>query len=334
MRVAINGFGRIGRRFLRSAIREDDIEVVVINDLASPENLAYLFKYDSVYRTAPFDVELREDKLLIDQKEISMISEADPLLYPWKQFNIDCVVESSGRLTRSEKASLHIASGARRVIITAPSNSDIPTFVMAVNHTDYDPGKDKIISNASCTTYCLAILSKILDDNFGIEEGLMSTVHATTSSQSTVDTPTRKDWRIGRSSISNIIPASTGAAETLGRCLPKLAGKITGIAFRVPVPDGSVVDLNVRLKRDSSYREICSVMKEASQSHYKAVLGYSEDLIVSSDCIGSPLSCIFDGKAGVALNDRFFKLIAWYDNEESYAQRIVDLIKYMASKED
>lgn len=336
MKIAINGFGRIGRLVFR-VITEQKIpglEVVAVNDLVSSENLAYLLKYDTVHRKPTFTIEAQKDHLIVDGKKILVLQEKDPLTHPWKKLGIDYVVESSGYFTQKEEAAKHLKAGAKRVVITAPGKGGVKPIVMGVNHEKYDPEKDDIISNASCTTNCLAVLTKVLLDHFGIEEGLMTTVHALTASQSTVDGTCTKDWRGGRAAGFNIIPSSTGAAKTVGECIPEVKGKLTGMAFRVPTADVSAVDLTVRLKRDTTYEEICAVMKNEAQGRLKDYLAYTEDEVVSSDFIGNSYSCIFDEKAGIGLNSRFYKLIAWYDNEMGYAHRVVDLLKYIKTKEN
>ncbi len=334
MKIAINGFGRIGRLICRLMALNPVhcFEVTAINDLVPADNLAYLLKYDSVHGQLPLNIWNDGSFLIVNDKKMKIFNEKKPLSLPWKELEIDYVIESSGHFTSLQEANQHIEAGARGVIITAPAGDKIPTFVMGVNHEKYNPLKDKVVSNASCTTNCLAILTKILLDHFGIEEGLMTTVHSLTASQSTVDTPSKRDWRAGRAASLNIIPSSTGAAKAVELCLPEVKGKLTGMAFRVPTADVSVVDLTVRLKRDTSYEEICSVIKEGSEGPYKGLLTYCEDPVVSSDFIGTSSSCIFDKGAGIALNSRFYKLIAWYDNEVGYAQRVIDLMKYMANK--
>jgi glyceraldehyde 3-phosphate dehydrogenase len=332
-KIAINGFGRIGRLCLRNALKKPGLEVVAINDLVPPDNLAYLFKYDTVHGQYPKSVKAEGNALIIDGKRIAVSAEKDPTLLPWKQYHVDYVIESTGRFTHLEDAKKHLQAGAKRVLISAPGKDDMPTYVVGVNHHHYDPKKDFIFCNASCTTNCLAPLCKVLLEHFGIEEGLMTTVHSLTASQPTVDGPSHKDWRGGRAAGYNIIPASTGAAKAVILCLPQLKGKLTGMAFRVPTPDVSVVDLTVRLSKDTTYEEICRAMDAAAEGDLKGILSTTDEEIVSSDLIGSHYSCIFDKKAGIALNKRFYKLIAWYDNEMGYAQRVVDLLEYMASKE-
>lgn len=334
MRVAINGFGRIGRLVLRRIISENfPLEVVAVNDLVPGANLAYLLKYDSTHRKFPFEMELVGDnELRVAGRSIKFLQERSLKNLPWKDLAIDVVLEATGLFTKAEDAALHLEAGAKKVLISAPAKGDVPTFVMGVNERLYDPLKDHIVSNASCTTNCLAPIAKVLCDNFGVEEGLMTTVHAATATQPVVDGPSKKDWRGGRGCLQNIIPASTGAAKAVTLCLPELKGKLTGMAFRVPVSNVSVVDLTVRLSKSTSYEDICKVMKTASEKDMKGILGYSEEEVVSSDFIGSSYSSIFDSGAGIALNDRFFKLISWYDNEFGYACRVVDLLQYMASR--
>lgn len=332
-KIAINGFGRIGRLVLRTALQRPKLEVVAINDLVPPDNLAYLFKHDTVHGTYPKSVSSEGNFLVIDGKKILVASEKDPTQLPWKQNEVDYVVESTGRFTHVDDAKKHIAAGAKRVLITAPGKDDMPTYVMGVNHLKYDPKKDFVLCNASCTTNCLAPLCKVLLDAFGIEEGLMTTVHSLTASQPTVDGPSHKDWRGGRAAGINIIPSSTGAAKAVTLCLPELKGKLTGMAFRVPTPDVSAVDLTVRLARDTTYEEIGNAMDQAAKTNLKGILATTNEQLVSSDFIGNPYSCIYDKLAGIGLNSRFYKLIAWYDNEMGYSHRVVDLLEHMASKE-
>lgn len=329
-KIGINGFGRIGRLVLRAAIHKG-AEVVAINDpFLSVDYMVYLFKYDSTH--GQYKGEIREEGgyLVVDGKKIQVFQERDPKAIPWGKAGVDVVVESTGVFTTIEGASKHLEGGAKRVVITAPS-ADAPMYVMGVNHDTYDP-KNKIISNASCTTNCLAPLAKVIDDSFGIEEGLMTTVHAITATQKTVDGPSGKLWRDGRGAAQNIIPASTGAAKAVGKVIPALNGKLTGMAFRVPVHDVSVVDLTVRLAKPTSYDEIKQKVKEASEGSLKGILGYTEDEVVSSDFIGDTRSSIFDAKAGIQLSPTFVKLISWYDNEFGYSLRVVDLIKYIQDK--
>ncbi len=332
--VAINGFGRIGRLVFRLLIQNPKFNVVALNDLVPADNLGYLLKFDSTHGRFEGDVQVKEDSLIVNGKEVKVFSEKDPHTLPWKKLGVDYVIESTGHFTSVEGASKHLTAGARYVIITAPAKGDdIPTFVMGVNHEQFDPEANKIVSNASCTTNCLAPITKVLLDNFGIEEGLMTTIHAVTASQPTVDGPSKKDWRGGRSASQNIIPASTGAAKAVALCLPAIKGKLTGMAFRVPTADVSVVDLTVRLSRPTTYSEICEAMKAAAQGPLKGILAYCDEQVVSSDFIGSSYSAIFDKDAGIALNDKFYKVVAWYDNEMGYSCRVVDLLAYMVSRE-
>jgi glyceraldehyde 3-phosphate dehydrogenase len=330
--IAINGFGRIGRLVFRNAIQRDDITIAAINDLVPADNLAYLLKYDSIHGPFEGHVSHREDALIVNGKEIKVFSESSPHQLPWKQLNIDYVIESTGLFTSEEQASKHLTAGAKRVVITAPAKGAISTFVMGVNEHKYRPESDLIVSNASCTTNCLAPIVKVLLDHFGIEEGLMTTIHAVTATQPTVDGPSKKDWRGGRAAGQNIIPASTGAAKAVGLCIPEIQGKLTGMALRVPTADVSVVDLTVKLSQSTTYEAICQAMQMAATGSMKGILNYSEEPLVSSDFIGSTYSAIFDKDAGIALNDKFYKLIAWYDNEMGYATRVVDLVLYMASR--
>ena len=329
----INGFGRIGRLVFRAIEQSHkNIEIVAVNDLVPPDNLAYLLKYDSVHGLASFPVESDEENLIVNGKKVRVFSEKDPSNLPLKTLGIDFVIESTGHFTEFVKAKKLLDAGAKKVIITAPAKGDVPTFVMGVNHEQYDPLKDHIVSNASCTTNCLAPLVKILLDHFGIEEALMTTVHSLTSSQPSVDGPSKKDWRGGRAASMNIIPSSTGAAKAVALCIPAVEGKLTGMAFRVPTADVSVVDLTVRLSQDTSREEICRVIRAASENDMKGIVSFCDEELVSSDFIGSTASCIFDKEASMALNARFYKLIAWYDNEMGYSHRVVDLLRYMAGK--
>lgn len=332
IRIAINGFGRIGRSVLRLAADCKDVEIVAVNDLVPAENLAYLLKYDTIHGKFHKEVSFEGNFLHVGDKKIEVIAERDPAKLPWARDNIDYVIESSGHFTDGNDAKKHITAGAKRVVISAPAKGDVPTFVMGVNHHKYDPAQHLVVSNASCTTNCLAPITKVLLDNFGIEEGLMTTIHAMTATQPTQDGPSHKDLRGGRAASLNMIPASTGAAKAVGLCIPEIKGKLTGMAFRVPVGDVSAVDLTVKLTKSTSYDTIAQKMKEASEGTLKGILGYTEDPVVSSDFIGCRLSSIFDKDAGIALNDKFFKIIAWYDNEIGYSQRLLDLICYMATK--
>lgn len=333
IRVAINGFGRIGRMVARLLLQKPNIKLVAVNDLVPPDNLAYLFKYDSIHGRFPKSVKAEQNAISVDSHKIEVFSEKDPLQLPWKKLNIDYVIESTGRFTHKEDANKHVIAGAKRVLITAPGKDGVPTYVVGVNHKDFNPKVDFVFSNASCTTNCLAPLCKVLLNHFGIEEGLMTTVHSLTASQPTVDGPSQKDWRGGRAAGYNIIPATTGAAKAVTLCLPELKGKLTGMAFRVPTLDVSVVDLTVRLGKDTSYEEIMSAMNQESKKDMKGILTVTDEQVVSSDFIGTSYSCIVDQLAGIALNKRFYKLIAWYDNEMGYSHRVVDLLEYIASKE-
>ncbi len=334
IRIGINGFGRIGRLVFRIiAQTHKNVEIVAINDLVPADNLAYLLKYDSVHRSPPFEVKAEGEYLVADGYRTRVLSERDPSKLPWKDLKVDYVVESTGLFTDAEEAGRHLKAGARRVIISAPAKGDVPTFVMGVNHMAYNPQKDFIVSNASCTTNCLAPLAKVVLDHAGIEEALMTTVHSLTATQPSVDGPSKKDWRGGRAASINIIPSATGAAKAATLCLPELKGKLTGMAFRVPTADVSVVDLTLRTARETSYEQICSAMKKATEGSMKGIMQYTNEEVVSSDFIDNPASCIFDEKAGIALSSRFYKLVAWYDNEMGYANRVVDLLKFMESKE-
>lgn len=334
IRVGINGFGRIGRSVLRLAFEKfDDIEVVAVNDLVPAPNLAYLVKYDSVHGRFSHSITANDEAMIIDDTHtVHVLAEKDPTKLPWKDLNVDYVVESTGLFTEKEKAGMHLEAGAKRVIISAPAKGEVPTFVMGVNHESFNPDTDTVISNASCTTNCLAPVTKVLMDHFGIEEGLMTTVHALTATQPVHDGPSKKDLRGGRSSLLNIIPASTGAAKAVSLCIPEVKGKLTGMAFRVPVADVSVVDLTVKLTKSTNYDTLCEKMKSEANSNLKGILGYTDEDVVSSDFIGDTHSSIFDAHAGIALNDNFFKLISWYDNEIGYSCRLLDLIRYIDTK--
>ena len=333
IKIAINGFGRIGRFVLRSGVKDPNIEFVAINDLVPSDNLAYLFKYDSTHGRFDGEVSHTENEIIIDGKKVKCFAERDPEKLPWKELGVDFVIESTGIFTDVPGATKHLNAGAKKVVISAPAkDKEISTFVMGVNHEKYDPAKDNIVSNASCTTNCLAPIVKVLMDNFGIAEGLMTTIHAMTATQPTVDGPSKKDFRGGRGAAQNIIPASTGAAKAVALVIPEVAGKLTGMAFRVPTPDVSVVDLTVKLAKETSLDEIKKKMKEASEKSMKGILGYTEDPVVSNDFTSSTLSSIFDADACIELNSTFFKLVSWYDNEMGYSNRVLDLVKHMASK--
>tara|TARA_R110002072_G_scaffold109335_10_gene236656 strand:- start:460 stop:1461 length:1002 start_codon:yes stop_codon:yes gene_type:complete len=331
IKVGINGFGRIGRLAFRSAVGRPNVQIVAINDLLDVDYLAYMLKYDSVHGKFDGDVEVKEGKLVVNGNAIRITAERDPANLKWNEVGADYVIESTGFFLTEETAGKHLEAGAKKVVLSAPSKDDTPMFVMGVNNTELKADQ-KIFSNASCTTNCLAPISKILNDNFGIVEGLMTTVHAATATQKTVDGPSMKDWRGGRSAIHNIIPSSTGAAKAVGKVIPALNGKLTGMAFRVPTMDVSVVDLTVKLEKAATYEEICAAMKSASESGpMVGVLGYTEDLVVSQDFVGDTRTSIFDAKAGIALNDNFVKIVSWYDNEMGYSTKIVDLIEYSAT---
>ena len=327
--ISINGFGRIGRLVFRSAINNDDFNVVSINDLLDINHLAYLLKYDSVHGTFEGSIEVNNNNLIVNGKSVKITSEKDPSLIDWSGMDVDIVAECTGIFTSIESASTHLKAGAKKVVISAPS-PDAPMFVMGVNHMTANPS-DLIVSNASCTTNCLAPIAKVLNDNFIIEEGLMTTVHAATATQFTVDGPSKKDFRGGRSSLLNIIPSSTGAAKAVGKVIPSLDGKLTGMAFRIPTANVSVVDLTVRLKKQTSYNEIKKAMLEASKSDLLGVLGFCDDSVVSQDFIGDKRTSIFDANAGMELNSNFFKIISWYDNECGYSNKLLDLSKHIYS---
>ena len=333
VKVAINGFGRIGRLVFRAAQSNSNLAIVAINDLFDPATLAYLLKYDSTHGRFPGDVSSESECLVVDGNKVKCTALRDPAELPWAELGIDYVVESTGLFTEMEDAQKHRQAGAKKVVISAPTKSaEIKTIVLGVNQHTYDPDTDHILSNASCTTNCLAPVVKVLLDNFGIEEGLMTTIHAATATQPIVDGPSKKDWRGSRGAMQNIIPASTGAAKAVGLCIPRVQGKLTGMAFRVPTADVSVVDLTVRLSRSTSMKEINAAMKTASEGAMKNILGYTEEAVVSSDFTGSDESSIYDATAGIELNDGFFKLVSWYDNEVGYATRVVDLIDYMSKQ--
>ena len=328
MKIAINGFGRIGRLVLRGGLERSGIEFVGINDLLEPEYMAYMLKYDTVHGRFDGDVSYTDDSLIVNGHKIKVFSEKDPAALPWGELGVDVVIESTGIFTTMEKAGAHLDAGAKRVVISAPSK-DAPMFVMGVNNDKFTPDM-KIVSNASCTTNCLAPLAKVINDRFGIESGLMTTVHAVTGTQRTVDGISKKDWREGRAS-DNIIPSSTGAAKAVGKVIPELAGKLTGMSFRVPTLDVSVVDLTVNLKTPTDYDAICAAVREASEGEFKGYIGYTEDKVVSGDFVGCRQNCVFDATSGIMLNDTFVKLVAWYDNEWGYSMRVLDLIEYIDS---
>jgi len=329
LKIGINGFGRIGRLVFRTTVKRGDVEVVGINDLLDVEHLAYLLKYDSVHGKFDGTVEVEGGNLIVNGKTVRITAERDPKNIAWDAIGAEIVAECTGIFTTLETAQYHIDGGAKKVVISAPSK-DAPMFVMGVNHTDVK-ASDTIVSNASCTTNCLAPMAKVLNDNFGIEEALMTTVHATTATQMTVDGPSRKDWRGGRSALLNIIPASTGAAVAVTKVIPALKGKLTGMALRVPTADVSVVDLTVRLEKETSYEEIKKTFKAASEGALKGVLGYTDEKLVSQDFISDPRTSIFDAGAGMELNSKFFKLICWYDNEAGFSNKMVDLTQHVAS---
>jgi len=345
IKVGINGFGRIGRLVFRAIAEQGllgkEVEVVAVGDIVPADNLAYLLKYDSTQGRFKGEVSSKkssadkaeDDVLVVNGKEIHVVSAKDPSGLPWKQFGVDLVIESTGLFTDAEKAKGHIAAGAKKVIISAPGKGEDLTVVMGVNHDKYDPAKHNIVSNASCTTNCLApIVYVLLKEGFGIEEGLMTTIHSYTATQKTVDGPSKKDWKGGRSAAINIIPASTGAAKATALVCPEVKGKLTGMSFRVPTPTVSVVDLTVKTMKDTSYAEISAAMKKASETYLKGILETTKDEVVSSDFIHSNASSIYDEGSGIELNSRFFKLVSWYDNEWGYSNRVADLLKYMISK--
>lgn len=329
LKIGINGFGRIGRIAFRVASERPNIEIVGINDLLDVEHLAYLLKFDSVHGRFNGTVDVKNGNLVVNGKEIRITAERNPEDLKWDAVGAEVVLDCTGIFTTLEGAQKHITAGAKKVAISAPS-ADAPMFVMGVNHKEIN-ANHTIVSNASCTTNCLAPLAKVINDNFGIVEGLMTTVHATTATQLTVDGPSRKDWRGGRSALANIIPSSTGAAKAVGKVIPELNGKLTGMAFRVPTPDVSVVDLTARLKKPATYKEICAAMKEASEGELKGVLGYTEDAVVSNDFVGDSRTSIFDAGAGIQLSPNFVKVVSWYDNEMGYSHKVVDLVEYMDS---
>jgi len=326
MKIGINGFGRIGRLEFRAAVNRPDVEVVGINDLVEPDYMAYMLKYDSTHGKFDGTVEVVNGNLVVNGKTIRVTAEKDPANLKWNEVGAEVIIESTGFFLTQELAQKHIDAGAKKVVMSAPAKDDTPTFVMGVNHKELKADQH-IVSNASCTTNCLAPVAKVLNDKFGIVEGLMTTVHAVTATQKTVDGPSAKDWRGGRGAYQNIIPSSTGAAKAVGLVLPELKGKLTGMSLRVPTADVSVVDLTVRLEKAASYEDIKAAMKEASEGELKGILGYTEDEVVSSDFLGDARTSIFDAKAGISLNDHFVKVVSWYDNEWGYSNKIVDLVQ-------
>ncbi|MXP50930.1 type I glyceraldehyde-3-phosphate dehydrogenase [Pantoea sp. SoEX] len=331
IRVGINGFGRIGRMLLRASQYRSDIRIIAINDLIEADYMAYMLKYDSTHGkfNGNIEVDVKKNSLMVNNQKIFITSESNPVKLKWKEIEVDVVAEATGIFLTKEKANQHILAGAKKVVLTGPSKGDVPMFVSGVNFEKYQG--ENIVSNASCTTNCLAPLAKIVNDRFGIIEGLMTTIHAATATQKTVDGLSQKDWRGGRGVFQNIIPSSTGAAKAVGKVLPELEGKLTGMAFRVPISNVSVIDLTVRLEKITSYREICKEIKLASEGKMKGIIGYTEDDVVSSDFNGSTLTSIFDAKAGIALNKNFVKLVSWYDNEIGYSHKVLDLISLVSN---
>lgn len=330
MKVGINGFGRIGRLAFRAACERNDIEVVGINDLVEPDYMAYMLKYDSTHGAFKGTIEVKDGNLVVNGKTIRVTAEKDPANLKWDEVGAEVVIESTGLFLTQADAQKHIQAGAKKVVMSAPAKDDTPTFVMGVNHKELRADQN-IVSNASCTTNCLAPIAKVLNDKFGIAEGLMSTIHAVTATQKTVDGPSAKDWRGGRGAYQNIIPSSTGAAKAVALVIPALKGKLTGMAFRVPVADVSVVDLTVKLEKPATYEDIKAAMKEASEGELKGILGYTEDEVVSQDFQGDARTSIFDAKAGIALNDNFVKVVSWYDNEWGYSNKIIDLVSLIGT---
>ncbi|QED36442.1 type I glyceraldehyde-3-phosphate dehydrogenase [Antarcticibacterium arcticum] len=328
-KIGINGFGRIGRIAFRIAMESKDVEVVAVNDLLDVEHLAYLLKYDSIHGQFKGTVDVKDGNLVVNDKTIRVSAERNPEDLKWGDVNAEIVIDCTGIFTDLAGGKRHIEAGAKKVVISAPSK-DAPMFVMGVNHKDLKP-EDTIVSNASCTTNCLAPLAKVVNDNFGIVEGLMTTIHATTATQLTVDGPSKKDWRGGRSALMNIIPSSTGAAKAVGKVIPELDGKLTGMAFRVPTADVSVVDLTVRTEKSVSYEEVKAAFKKASEGEYKGLISYTEEMVVSQDFVSNSYICNFDAEAGIALNDNFFKLVAWYDNEYGYSAKLIEFAAHVAS---
>ena len=327
IKVGINGFGRIGRLVFRAAMAKDNVEIVGINDLISVDYMAYMLRYDTMHGQFKGSIEVKDGALVVNGHSIRVTAEKDPANLKWNEVGAEYVVESTGLFLTKEKAEAHIKAGAKRVVMSAPSKDDTPMFVMGVNNKTY--AGQTIVSNASCTTNCLAPIAKVINDKFGMVEGLMTTVHSTTATQKTVDGPSMKDWRGGRAASGNIIPSSTGAAKAVGKVIPALNGKLTGMSLRVPTLDVSVVDLTWTLAKDVTYDEICQAMKEASEGELKGILGYTEDAVVSSDFLGDPRTSIFDAKAGIQLSPRFVKVVSWYDNEWGYSNKVLELIEYM-----
>lgn len=330
IKVGINGFGRIGRLVFRVAAEKENVEVVGINDLLDVDYIAYMLKYDSTHGLFKGDVSVEDGSLVVNGKKIRVTSVANPAELKWDEVGAEYVVESTGLFLTKEKTQAHLDAGAKKVVMSAPSKDDTPMFVMGVNHTSYSNDMN-FVSNASCTTNCLAPIAKVLNDNFGLLEGLMTTVHAVTATQKTVDGPSQKDWRGGRGAYQNIIPSSTGAAKAVGKVIPALDGKLTGMSFRIPTPNVSVVDLTCRLEKGASYKEVCAAMKAASEGELKGILGYTEDDVVSNDFLGDSRVSIFDAGAGIGLNDNFVKVVSWYDNEWGYSTKVIELIEYMDS---
>ena len=328
IKVGINGFGRIGRLVFRVAAERDDVEIVGINDLLDVDYIAYMLKFDSTHGRFKGSVEVKDGHLVVNDKIVRITAERDPANLAWDEVGAEVVVESTGLFLTQETAQKHIDAGAKKVVLSAPSKDATPMFVMGVNHNEYNG--ETIVSNASCTTNCLAPLAKVLHENFGIVDGLMTTVHATTATQKTVDGPSLKDWRGGRGALQNIIPSSTGAAKAVGKVIPSLNGKLTGMAFRVPTANVSVVDLTVNLAKPASYEEICAAMKSASEGELKGILGYTDEAVVSQDFVGESETSVFDSQAGIALTDTFVKVVSWYDNEMGYSYKIVDLVAHIS----
>lgn len=327
IKIGINGFGRIGRIIFRAAQKRTNMKIVAINDILDIKHIAYMLKYDSTHGQFKGDIEVYDNYLLVNNNIVHYTAEKKPINLSWKDFNVDVVIESTGMFLNTKYAQEHILSGAQKVVLTAPPKDNIPMFVMGVNHHSYK--NENIVSNASCTTNCLAPLVKVINDNFGIIEGFMTTVHSVTATQKTVDSPVNKDWRHGRGAYQNIIPSSTGAAQALGNIIKELDGKLTGMAFRVPTANVSVIDLTVRLKKYTSYINICDVIKNAAANHFKGIIGYTDDKVVSSDFNGEQLTSIFDARASMSLNNHFFKLVAWYDNETGYSNKVLDLSTFI-----